>query len=381
MKLANCIIAMIWLSLGSVGLTPVLAQDPGSELTLKQLVQQLGADTFADRQDAMQQLTAAGNAAIPPLAKAVMEGDPETRMRAVSVLARLATSVDNKTQRQAQDSLATLSQSTNQDVRQMARQAIRRLGPAMHARALRELKGLGVEIDERQIFAQSREALEFTISIGPDFSGSIDDYAMLGWLQGKIILTLIGKNISDDVIRKLATMRSLDSLVIKRGSITNDCLEPLSVHASLRTLHFYYVDLDDRCVQALAKMNRLAELRLFGTRISKERSTWLQEQMLTTEIDWRNGAFLGIYFNDTDGPCVVNNVVAGSAADRAGFRSNDQVIRFAGAEIDTGKQFLKAVADYAPGEKATAYILRSGKELALEFELGRFPDKEEYVDR
>ena len=343
-----------------------------------QQVKQLGADTFAERQDAMRQLELAGCDVMVPLIEAIRTGEPETQMRAMSVIARLATSQDRDCQKRAQDVLSEFLLSEDRDIRQLARQSVGKLGEAMQQRAIEDLRELGSQIDITEYFDGAKTTSIFNVVFKPGFEGTPDDYRMLTWLQGRTTLTLIGEQITDDVIRQLAGMLSLESLMIKRGKITNQAVESISRLTTIRVLNFYYVDIDDHCMNTLVGMKTLNQLRLFGTGISREKWQWAQQIMVSTDVDWRNGAFLGIYFNDTDGPCVVNNVVAASAADRAGFRPGDKVVGFAELKIETGRQFLRAVADYFPGDKAKAIVLRNGKEIELAFQLGRFPDIETF---
>ncbi len=348
---------------------------------IEQMVRNLGADTFAMRQEATRDLIRAGIRAIDPLLVAIDSGEPESQMRAIRVVGSLALDRDPECQRRAQDLLARLSSSENSDVRLLASQSINELGDAMVIRAVTELKSLGALIDSNQ-YSDGRQTISsYTVTIGPEFRGQPQDFRMLTWLKGQIALTLIGEKIDNSVISHLDSIKGMTSLIIKRGTLDNSALKTIAEFDDLTTLYFYYVGIDDQGMEDLVKMTKLTELRLFGTRVTEKRANEAQTEMTTTNVDRRNGAFLGIYFNDTDGPCVVNNIVQGSSAEKSGFQQDDQVLKFADIKIETGSQFLLEVAKFSPGDKVKAMVKRGEEEVTLELELGRFPDIEEFVDQ
>lgn len=347
---------------------------------IRQLVNELGADRFAIRQNAMRELGGFGAEALEPLLDAVQTGQPETQMRAVLVIGRLAVGGERDCQRQAQDALGQLAKSEDRDISRLAQQTIATLGRAMEERAVSDLRALGAIVDITEFHDGLEIIRRFSVTITPEFRGSSDDYSVLTWLTGQTQLILIGEQIDDRVVRLVSKMPSLYFLTIKRGTITNQAVEFISGVPTLRILHLYYVDIDDRAISSLASLNRLTQLRLFGTGISREASKRIEESLTTTEVDWRNGAFLGIYFDNTNGPCIVNNVVRNSAADVSGFQPGDRVLRFADTDIKTGQQFLRVVAEYSPGDEVEVLVQRNGEELPLHLELGRFPDIEEFKE-
>ncbi len=363
---------------GTLSAQQVTTDLPGEQIDL--WVRQLGADAFATRQQATRQLMDAGVGVLPPLQAAIAGGEPETQMRAVAVIGGLAISEDADCQQQAQSLLAQLSTSSDPTLRQLVLQTIRRLGETMQLRAIDNLRRMGANVTAKEILDGLRTSRSFEIVIDESFQGSVDDFGSLTWLEGQTQLTLIGEKMDDAIVERISGMPSLYWLTVKRGRISNRCLATLADSPALRFLHLYYVDIDDRSLDALTKMQGLSQLRLFGTRMSQQTSLVAAERMPNTAVDWRNGAFLGIYFDDSDGPCIVNNVVKASAADRAGFQKGDQVLSFADKPVQTGQQFLRAVADYSPGDKVKAAVLREGQELELQMQLGRFPDREEFKE-
>jgi len=63
---------------------------------------------------------------------------------------------------------------------------------------------------------------------------------------------------------------------------------------------------------------------------------------------------------------VVAEVIAGSAAEKAGFKANDIIVEFAGKPVsDQPEEFNKLVTAAKAGEKITAVVLRKGKKVEL----------------
>ncbi len=69
---------------------------------------------------------------------------------------------------------------------------------------------------------------------------------------------------------------------------------------------------------------------------------------------------------------LVADVLAGSAADRAGMRKGDIITAFNGVEVNDANTFRNRVASTAPGTEVTLTILRDGREQQVRATLGEF---------
>ncbi len=92
---------------------------------------------------------------------------------------------------------------------------------------------------------------------------------------------------------------------------------------------------------------------------------WLgiQLQEITTEIaaalelKSRNGV-------------LVNSVIDGEPAARAGLRDGDVIVEIGGEKVDTPNELSRRVASFAPGEKVRVKVLREGKAKTVNVTLG-----------
>jgi serine protease Do len=71
---------------------------------------------------------------------------------------------------------------------------------------------------------------------------------------------------------------------------------------------------------------------------------------------------------------VVNEVVAGSPAERAGFEAGDVIISCKDERIDNPGSLRLTVASQAPGSKLTFKVLRDDKTIEIKVKLGEMPD-------
>jgi serine protease Do len=74
-----------------------------------------------------------------------------------------------------------------------------------------------------------------------------------------------------------------------------------------------------------------------------------------------------------DAGALVEQVVPGSAADRAGVRSGDIITALGGAKVESYGDLLGALRDYEPGETVTLTVFRDAAETNLQVTLGENP--------
>ena len=66
----------------------------------------------------------------------------------------------------------------------------------------------------------------------------------------------------------------------------------------------------------------------------------------------------------------VANVVKGSAAQQAGIRAGDVIVGIEGTKIQSANDLRVAIGKTRPGDKIAVTILRDGKQMTLQVELG-----------
>ncbi|MGI9515772.1 MAG: PDZ domain-containing protein [Pirellulaceae bacterium] len=377
---ARNLIAMVFGILLVASNLPAVAQTLEEDLRsadVEHVVQMLGADTFAERQAAMQEVINRDLEAVEPLRQVALqnESDPEAQMRAVAVLARLAVVGEQECQTAARAALTELIASDDSNLRKFAGAAQSRLSEAMHDVAISQLRKFGADVDSSTYRDGQKQVTRYELTIDENWTGELEDFSLASLVSRMDHLNLYGEQITDEVIDRVSAA-SLRTLVVKRASISNAAIDRIRKIDSLRTLYIYYCDIDDDCVEDLATMDQLRQIRLYGTKISRNRVGQLARG-LGIQIDLRNGAFLGIYYNsDQDEPLQITRVVQGSAAEKGGIRTGDIVTYFGDRDITSASEFGAAIQACHPGDTVTALVQRDDKEVELQIELGRFPDRD-----
>lgn len=87
----------------------------------------------------------------------------------------------------------------------------------------------------------------------------------------------------------------------------------------------------------------------------------------------RTAGYLGVQVEESPEGLRVTNVVADSAAEKAGIQVDDILVRIAGKEVRTVPQFQQELWKFRPADKVTVTIRRNGEEQELTAELGRRP--------
>ena len=103
------------------------------------------------------------------------------------------------------------------------------------------------------------------------------------------------------------------------------------------------------------------------------------------ELGYVNSAYLGVNIYNVDPDtsrmydipmgCLVDSVVSGGSADRAGIRAKDVITALGGYEVEGITDLTRALRKFAPGETTTISIYRSGQELVLSVTLDQKPQE------
>ncbi|MFM7137463.1 MAG: PDZ domain-containing protein [Planctomycetota bacterium] len=268
-------------------------------------IEQLGAPQFARREAASKQLLAAGRPAIEPLAVAIRGGDLEVASRGVEILREML----------AVEPLAEEAEAALEACADVSPAAARLAAAALEfhqvgqAEAARErLESLGAEFRERPMVELAGEEIEF----GRAWKGSAAD------------------------------LRELTRL------------------PRLRAVAFHGVRLDERGVAVLGRLRRVERIELFGTGLGDPAIAALGATLPDTEIDVRRGGKLGVGALAFGGPCEIQSVEPGSAADQAGVRPGDVVVAIDGAAVADFEGLTTRVSGRIPGDTIRLTVARRG---------------------
>ncbi len=107
----------------------------------------------------------------------------------------------------------------------------------------------------------------------------------------------------------------------------------------------------------------------------------------TPSSDSSENGWIGVYVQDLDNELrrymdikqragvLVNKVVRGGPADKAGLRKEDVIVRFDGKRIRNTDQLTRAVRRRSPGDEISARVVRNGNLKELAFTVGVTPEQ------
>lgn len=294
------------------------AAEPGAA-EIAAWIEELGSPQFARREAASKSLVAAGEPAVEPLVAAIRAGDLEVASRGIEILRDMLAAEPSAAAATA--ALDRCAETAGPAAARLAEAALsfHRLGLEAAARA--RLEELGAVVRE----PAAVEGASLEIEFGREWKGSGDD------------------------LRELTRLPQVTSV------------------------GFHGVPLDERALAILGRLEGLERLELFGTGLADEAIVALGARLVDTRIDVRRGGKLGVGALAFGGPCEIQTVQPGSAADQAGIRPGDIVLAVDGLPVDDFDGLTTRVAGRGPGEVVRLTVARrrgaAGDEERLEFEV------------
>lgn len=155
--------------------------------------------------------------------------------------------------------------------------------------------------------------------------------------------------------------------------------EGLALAARLRNLHsieLHNARLTDKAVEHLARVPDLKSLKVHGGSISGEALKRLRRLKPQLAVYAYGQGFLGVEGGAAPGGrgFLVKRVYPGSCAEKAGLRAADVIVSLNGYRLTDLGSLQLCVFDRPKGHPVTLKVLRDGKELVLEGDLGTRAD-------
>jgi len=318
------------------------------------LIGQLGSDDYAQREAASRGLAAAGMAALGPLEAAMAGADLEVASRAAEIVRGFlapppAVPLRGPAERVAADGGALNGErgpdhpgvdgssgsgdaAAIEDGRLELAAAAEQVLCRISERADGPLAGFAVaalDFHHRGLSQESRERLE---ALGALVT---EDFSPLSGQRGlHVVLTTDWRGMPDD-LRLVPRLRNV-------------------VQVSVRGLR-----LDDKAAAALARVRGVERFEFYGTGITDTAVDLLRSRFPESKIDIRKGGKLGVGGQPSIGPCMITQVMAGSAADKAGLQISDIVLSIDGQPVPNFEALTDKVGKHGPGETLVLDVQRS----------------------
>ncbi|MFO0868378.1 MAG: PDZ domain-containing protein [Pirellulales bacterium] len=342
-------------------------------------VAELNSDVFVNRESATQRLIGAGRAGIERVEAAVTKGPLEVVIRGVHVLREVALSEEGEAQEAAQAALERIASAQLTAAARRAEVTMASLSETRQARAVDELQRLGarVGISHMQLGFQIVEQAS-VLEIGTEWQGKTTDLSRLRWLSGIQEVRFTGPQVTNDWLSYLRNMPQVTRLTLSRTEVTSAGLSVLRDLGKLQIVWIKYSPVDDAVVPHLLALKHIAQLKLYGTKVSREAARRLSDELVNAKVDHRRGGFLGVNCQAHPLGCEVVLVQPGTAAAGAGLEAGDVIIKYGPHRVETFETLTTFIAENQPGDKVDLLVARdlrvrrspfehrAGEELGLE---------------
>ncbi|EMI41876.1 serine protease HtrA [Rhodopirellula sp. SWK7] len=383
--------------------------EPVSNQQIEQWVKQLSSNSYLRRKRATADLTRVGQPAVPSLVAELDTGDLETTERVISILQEIASTASivpstaapapqtdatatQPTAAQPTAAQPTAAQTADSDTPTAweelmristlggsrgtrAKIATKEVRDVRRALAVDLLSDAGVFIGATEFIIGSRSELKRIVEFDGEFDGDASLLDLLQWVDGIEYARLKGEAIRQDILEGVVQMPDLKTLALLHGDIDADELRTLGDVVELRRLELRYVPMSGELIDQLATLPIRVSLTLNGTAAPAERVEALRKTVPGLEIIFKQGGFLGVQCYDNFNECLINEVLRGQAAEKAGLLPGDVVLEVDGKPIKQFKDLQKAIDAHMPGEDIEIRYQRGQQEKRTSARLGKLEEQ------
>jgi len=367
----------IVLGLLPLGNSAAIAQpNPNVAPAIDELVRQLDASRFQDREEATRILAQAGSPAIAPLEEVARTGNQELRARAIFVLKQLAVEENPVEECLARDALDRLAENGSGFVRHRVLAAIDEVDRIRQSRTLTYLQERGAVLRTDLVIIEQR--IEVTGGYGlifdENWKGTLQDLSRLNFLRDLSALQMSGNWINDEIVETIAQASQVRLVSIRNATITDRAVAALARMGKLEGLELRYCPIADDSLPTLKRFQFLSRLKLIGTLVTREAAADLIDLLGASVVDHRQGGFLGVACDTLDQQCFVIRLVEGTAAAQAGIQVRDIITRVGDTAILSSDHLIETLSKYSVGDKVLIVWSRGEMIFEKEIELGEFTD-------
>ncbi|MFG0288592.1 MAG: PDZ domain-containing protein, partial [Rhodopirellula sp. JB044] len=256
-----------------------------------------------------------------------------------------------------------------------AKIATKEVRDVRRALAVDLLSDAGVFVGTTEFILGARSELKRIVEFDGVYEGDPALLDLLQWVDGIEYARLKGEAIRLDILEGVVRMPDLKTLALLHGDVDADELRTLGAITELRRLELRYVPMSGELIDQLATLPIRVSLTLNGTAAPAERVDALRKTVPGLEIIFKQGGFLGVQCYDNFNECLINEVLRGQAAEKAGLLPGDVVLQVDGKPIKQFKDLQKAIDAHMPGEEIDIVYQRGQQETRTTARLGKLEEQ------
>lgn len=375
MKFAKVYHIAVLLGLIAISARAEMPIAPANSQQIASWIDELQSDSFVIREKATENLIHAGQGAVLPLIASAKSRDREVMFRSVMILNDLAiNNLESPLSEAAWRGLKeVVSQNNGQSAARRAETALQEFYIAREGRAVARLQELGANLEYYTRMIEGRYVPVVTsVVIGDTWMGGVNDLHQMRWIRTIERITLTGEKVRDDWVEPIAEVNHVAEFSIKRAKVTAACLPAIQKMKQLSILKLHYLELDNGSLETLKKLTQLTKLELYGTKFSRQNRHLLQDALVSTIVDIRQGGFLGVGCEQITDQCTIAYVHSGSAAHEAQLRPGDVIVKYNGKEVADFEALTELISENKARDEITIDVSRHGTILSKKLTLGEW---------
>ncbi|NQU23967.1 MAG: hypothetical protein HQ567_22010 [Candidatus Nealsonbacteria bacterium] len=235
-----------------------IGADAASADSIRQWIEDLDDDRFDVREQASENLTAAGKEVIAPLQAAALGGSMEAGFRALRILVRLAEREGPAIGDPAMEALKEIAKVPERAAGRRAASIVDGWKKARQAKIYAQIRELGGSI------LQQSDGVTM-VKLGSDWKGGHRGVDLVQQLPELRSLSFEQSTLDDDALKRLEGLTNLNRLYLGESKIQGKKFALLKSLTGLDYLSLKDMKIDDEALEPVGEMTHLAHLGLDGT--------------------------------------------------------------------------------------------------------------------
>lgn len=315
--------------------------------------EQLSSNYYLRRETARRKLIQFGDESVEVLEQALVDADLETTELAIRALGEIALNQKADDVSGAWEALERIATRRAGSKANRARLAWEEVNVVRSVKAIEEIRAAGIEIGSDEFSIQSSSKESVVLRINSSWNGDLEALKWLRWARKIQFAHLEGPVMTRDVLELVALMPDLATVMLSDGTLDVEALEALKSFPKIDTLEIRYTHLDEPMADVIMDIPLRASLSLIGTDLPKAKVDAMREKLPGLMIEYKQGGYLGVGGGEANNACVINRVLYGSAAEKAGLQSGDIIVRIDDTPIKTFGDLQDKVSQHYEGDTLT----------------------------
>ena len=349
--------AFVAASLPTFGIAAADERQEVSAAEMEQAVTDLEDPRFAVRSYAASRLRAWDTAAVESLGELLREGSLESAQVASEILSEIAIRHPPARDRGAYEALKSRARDGIGAAAGLASEAADQVADYRGTMAVDRLRRAGADVGVGPVVMFSTESPSTKrILVDGSFRDTPQHRSWLRWLRDTPLLVVSQREISPELAAALARC-PVSRLIVVKCELGGAALSALADSDHIRIAEIRYTAVAEDSMTDWVRRRRLRRLSVMGVGLDAAQIEGLRRADPTLAIEFKRGGFLGVRASNGS-VCKLSMVLPGSAAEAAGLRREDIVVRLDGRPVRSFDELRLQIGEMDAGQEAEVMYVR-----------------------